>query len=205
MSCLSHFYRHDGLSVLASQSNLSPILYQCKHNCEDRPSEDVPVNPFFKFKKIYSVTCCSHMAIIAAQPPLRGSYVFYKHFIKIKRSDCRQTLSSLPMFGFTLKKEWTMRSRSGDNSKEVIRCLSVTTRPRWARHAPTVKQESHNWPMTLLVLVYHWLWWVSGCYRQWMETRLNLQSRAVVCETALFACNLTVGNMCFADAHESLN
>lgn len=87
MSCLSHFYRHDGLSVLASQSNLSPILYQCKHNCEDRPSEDVPVNPFFKFKKIYSVTCCSHMAIIAAQPPLRGSYVFYKHFIKIKRSD----------------------------------------------------------------------------------------------------------------------
>ena len=29
--------------------------------------------------------------------------------------------------------------------------------------------------------------------------------QAVLCETALFACNLTVGKMRFADGHESLN
>lgn len=59
MSCLSHFYRDDGLSVLARINNLPPILHKCKHN------GDSSVNVWFKIQRHY-VTCCGLIAITAA-------------------------------------------------------------------------------------------------------------------------------------------
>lgn len=56
--------------------------------------------------------------------------------------------------------------------------------------------------MAVLVLVYRWLSWCRiAIGNDWDQTESAEQ--AVLC--AMLACNLTVGNMRFADGHESLN
>lgn len=104
--------------------------------------------------------------------------------IKVKHSDLTQQTNTLisTCVWLHFMEQWKAdQVRRAERSSS----FSKTAHSRWAQHAPTVKQESHNWPMTLLVLVYRWLWWVSDCYRWW-------RGPDRICRAGSFMWNCTV-------------